>query len=92
MRITVREASLIENVNDQSKRVITERKAAEYTPGSFFVEGGELEDQIFKQYYAGDSTRDQALQQLTELVSSGKFESTQAQPMINTEFKIAFYN
>ena len=83
---------MIDNPNNQSKRVITQRKPAYYAEGSVYEEGGELEDKFFSQYYAGDHSREEALELLAELIATGKFRSTQAQPMINTEFKIAFYN
>ena len=43
-------------------------------------------------YFAGDMEREVALARLDEMLTSAWFNTSQAQPMVSTDFKIAFYN
>ena len=56
------------------------------------VGAGPNKDKTFSMYFPGDMEREVALAGLDKMLTSAWFNTSQAQPMVNTDFKIAFYN
>ena len=53
---------------------------------------GPNKDSTFSAYLGGDMNREEAMMQLDSMLTSAWFNTSEAQPMVDTLFKIAFYN
>ena len=137
MKINVREAAMVTNEQEQSRRVISDVKPSGLAQDGLIDYSGSLlrhidaaslardraapgydlarekllskywrkdtdpapQDQTYSQYFRGDLSRADALAGLERIVkgpfnngTGSWFDTSQAQAMINTEFKLAFYN
>lgn len=83
-----------------SKQIFHELKPTEFSSDSFsmldmtrkYLRLKPNSEYTYSQYFGGDLSRDKAKATLDKLLTANWLSLSPSQPMVNTEFKYAFYN
>ena len=99
LQINVRESTFVENTLDHSSAIYKWVKPITYAASSLFSSNkymnlgqGPDKDQTHSMYFGGDMNREEAMAQIDTILTDSWFNTSQQQPMVYTDFKVAFYN